>query len=331
MNETNVRELAERIAAKLRQLYCRVHIYAPEYVSSVAEGVATIESEVARLSSLTPTLDLTELKKVLDRDWHNETPEQVIIIAGNGIHWRDIEIAQLKKQLEQAQSVTPTKVTAEMVAAIEHGGYLADSAEQFLKACNDLAIAQDSEEDDAGERDSHNDCFRGLNSAIHNFRKRALAAQSSSLATKGTCQRTDFSHSDFHPQYTEACIKWQPSKDTSLELCAALEVKHGIRREDVAAALAEEYSFVRWEDVTTARKIIWQALVDREFMLKCAESALVTTPSSEDLLGILRLVKDRYGSNLCNCESVKEPDPNCLQTKINRALGVEQPEAPKGE
>lgn len=39
------------------------------------------------------------------------------------------------------------------------------------------------------------------------------ASLSSEPIKLGACRRTDFSHSDFHPQYTEgksACIKWQP-------------------------------------------------------------------------------------------------------------------------
>lgn len=37
-------------------------------------------------------LNLQPLKDVLDRDWKDETPDQVITIAANGIYWRTRDV-----------------------------------------------------------------------------------------------------------------------------------------------------------------------------------------------------------------------------------------------
>lgn len=58
--------------------------------------------------------------------------------------------------------------------AVEFGGYLADSAEQFIKAINDYEEAEATEEG-TGDVDLRSDCFRGLKNAIYEFRKRATA------------------------------------------------------------------------------------------------------------------------------------------------------------
>jgi hypothetical protein len=42
------------------------------------------------------------LKDACDRDWKDETPEQIVKIAANGLYWRDKEIAQLKAELAAA-------------------------------------------------------------------------------------------------------------------------------------------------------------------------------------------------------------------------------------
>ncbi len=34
------------------------------------------------------SIDFQPLKDALDRDWKDETPQQIIVIAANGIYWR---------------------------------------------------------------------------------------------------------------------------------------------------------------------------------------------------------------------------------------------------
>jgi hypothetical protein len=39
---------------------------------------------------------LQPLKDACDRDWKDESPDQIITIAANAIYWRDREIEKLK-------------------------------------------------------------------------------------------------------------------------------------------------------------------------------------------------------------------------------------------
>jgi len=57
---------------------------------------------------------------------------------------------------------------------------------------------------------------------------------------------------------------------TSTDICREYEQKTGMKREDTAKLLAKEYSFLYWETGETARKVIWQALIDSEFIRKAA-------------------------------------------------------------
>jgi hypothetical protein len=72
------------------------------------------------------------------------------------------------------EAPTPTERTPQDYA-IEFGGYLADSAEQFLNARNEYDRL--NELGDGGDPDMLSDHYRNLTSAIYQFRKRAQKAR----------------------------------------------------------------------------------------------------------------------------------------------------------
>ncbi len=51
---------------------------------------------------------LEPLKAALDRTWTDETPQQIVAIAGNGLHWRDREIIYLLGQRDAAEARATT-------------------------------------------------------------------------------------------------------------------------------------------------------------------------------------------------------------------------------
>ena len=61
--------------------------------------------------------------------------------------------------------------------AIEFGEYLATAADHFMAVQNKFnALALDGDDTQA-DRDEHSDAWRGLQSAIYDFRKRAARAE----------------------------------------------------------------------------------------------------------------------------------------------------------
>jgi hypothetical protein len=69
-------------------------------------------------------------------------------------------------------SVEPTERSAKDFA-IEFGGYLADSAEAFMAALNEYDVNPEAD----GAADVRGDCWKGLASAVYEFRKRADRAK----------------------------------------------------------------------------------------------------------------------------------------------------------
>mgnify|MGYP007007270510 CR=1 FL=1 len=64
----------------------------------------------------------------------------------------------------------------DMDFAIEFGEYLATAADHFMRVENKFTALLMDGDDTEGDRDEHSDAWRGLASAIYEFRKRATRA-----------------------------------------------------------------------------------------------------------------------------------------------------------
>ena len=75
-------------------------------------------------------VDLQPLKDACNREWKDETPQEIVSIAANAIYWRGYNVAWAEKQL--AAKCDGLERAARKIAA-RSGKVLAESREQETK------------------------------------------------------------------------------------------------------------------------------------------------------------------------------------------------------
>ena len=95
LNDIFIVTAADALEADDKGTLCAIHLMLKYRDLRHADELATLRQSLA---ALTP-LDLQPLKDACDRNWTDETPEQVVTIAANAIYWRQREIEDLRERV----------------------------------------------------------------------------------------------------------------------------------------------------------------------------------------------------------------------------------------
>ncbi len=105
------KELIERARDAAMEIITEV--IAKQFTNTHDSVVSLVAERLAAFAKA-ESLDLQPLKDACDRDWKDETPQQIIVIAANAIHWRN---RQVEITAQPAKPQTPVELGLNQIEA----------------------------------------------------------------------------------------------------------------------------------------------------------------------------------------------------------------------